>query len=95
MIFKDVTETTTLYTYRSPTSILCATLLTQTAPTLIEKPPVEDVRSRGLIQGDSAFARYSPGEYSALEAPAKVITAESLLSVAFLPWVDYPGHYRA
>ena len=81
--FNDLTETTTFYTYRSPTSRLPATRFIQTALTLMKKPHFEDMRSRGLIQGDSAFAPNSPGEYSALAAPAKVIRAQSLLSVAF------------
>ena len=82
-IFNDLTETTTFYTYRSPTSRLPATRFIQTALTLMKKPHFENMRSRGLIQGDSAFARNSPGEYSALVAPAKVICAQSLFSVAF------------
>ena len=47
------------------------------------KPPVEDMRSRGLIQGDSAFPQHSPGEYSSLAAPAEVMPTESLLSLTF------------
>ena len=83
MIFKDVTETTTSYTYRYQTRLLSATLLTQSVLTLMEKPPVEEVRCPGLIQGDSAFTRHTLGGYSALAASAKVMPAEYLLSVAY------------
>ncbi|PUU81782.1 fatty acid synthase beta subunit dehydratase [Tuber borchii] len=82
-IFKDVTETTTSYTYRSPTGLLSATQFTQPALTLMEKASFEDMRSRGLIQRDSVFAGHSLGEYSALAALAEVMPIESLVSVVF------------
>ena len=82
-IFKEVTENTTSYTYRSPTGLLSATQFTQPALTLMEKASFEDMRSKGLVQSDSSFAGHSLGEYSALAALAEVMPIESLVSVVF------------
>ncbi|KAI4087474.1 MAG: hypothetical protein LQ344_006763 [Seirophora lacunosa] len=82
-IFKEVTEDTTSYTYRSPTGLLSATQFTQPALTLMEKASFEDMRSKGLVQRDSSFAGHSLGEYSALAALAEVMPIESLVSVVF------------
>ena len=82
-IFKDINEKTTSYTYRSPTGLLSATQFTQPALTLMEKACFEDMRSRGLVQRDSAFAGHSLGEYSALAALADVVPIESLVSAVY------------
>lgn len=82
-IFKEITEETTSYTYRSPTGLLSATQFTQPALTLMEKASFEDMRSKGLVQRDSSFAGHSLGEYSALAALAEVMPIESLVSVVF------------
>lgn len=82
-IFKEIDETTTSYTYRSPTGLLSATQFTQPALTLMEKASFEDMRSKGLVQRDSSFAGHSLGEYSALAALADVMSIESLVSVVF------------
>jgi len=74
-IFNDLTETTTSYTYHSPSSLLSATLLAQTALTLMQKSPFEDVRSRRLIQG---------------AAPAKVMPTQSFLSVTLYRGLTMP-----
>ncbi|KAF2857557.1 beta subunit of fatty acid synthase [Piedraia hortae CBS 480.64] len=82
-IFKEIDETTSSYTYRSPTGLLSATQFTQPALTLMEKASFEDMRSKGLVQRDSSFAGHSLGEYSALAALAEVMPIESLVSVVF------------
>ena len=82
-MFKEVTEDTTSYTYRSPTGLLSATQFTQPALTLMEKASFEDMRAKGLVQRDSSFAGHSLGEYSALAALADVMPIESLVSVVF------------
>lgn len=82
-IFKEVSENTTSYTYRSPTGLLSATQFTQPALTLMEKASFEDMRAKGLVQRDSSFAGHSLGEYSALAALADVMPIESLVSVVF------------
>ncbi|KAK0909690.1 beta subunit of fatty acid synthetase [Friedmanniomyces endolithicus] len=82
-IFKEISDTTTSYTYRSPTGLLSATQFTQPALTLMEKASFEDMRTKGLVQRDSSFAGHSLGEYSALAALAEVMPIESLVSVVF------------
>ncbi|KAF2422740.1 fatty acid synthase-like protein beta subunit [Tothia fuscella] len=82
-IFKEIDESTSSYTYRSPTGLLSATQFTQPALTLMEKASFEDMRAKGLIQEDSSFAGHSLGEYSALAAMAEVMPIESLVSVVF------------
>ena len=82
-IFKEITEETTSYTYRSPTGLLSATQFTQPALTLMEKASFEDMHAKGLVQRDSSFAGHSLGEYSALAALAEVMPIESLVSVVF------------
>jgi len=82
-IFKEIDETTTSYTYRSPTGLLSATQFTQPALTLMEKASFEDMKSKGLVPRDSTFAGHSLGEYSALAALADVMPIESLVSVVF------------
>ncbi|RMY31954.1 hypothetical protein D0865_14861, partial [Hortaea werneckii] len=82
-IFKEIDETTSSYTYRSPTGLLSATQFTQPALTLMEKASFEDMHSKGLVQRDSSFAGHSLGEYSALAALAEVMPIESLVSVVF------------
>ena len=82
-IFKEINESTTSYTYRSPTGLLSATQFTQPALTLMEKASFEDMKSKGLVPRDSTFAGHSLGEYSALAALADVMPIESLVSVVF------------
>lgn len=82
-IFKEIDETTTSYTYRSPTGLLSATQFTQPALTLMEKASFEDMKAKGLVPRDSTFAGHSLGEYSALAALADVMPIESLVSVVF------------
>lgn len=82
-IFKEVDESTSSYTYRSPSGLLSATQFTQPALTLMEKASFEDMRQKGLVQRDSSFAGHSLGEYSALAALADVMPIESLVSVVF------------
>jgi len=82
-IFKEITEDTASYTYRSPTGLLSATQFTQPALTLMEKASFEDMLAKGLVQRDSSFAGHSLGEYSALAALAEVMPIESLVSVVF------------
>ena len=82
-IFKEITERTTSYTYRSPTGLLSATQFTQPALTLMEKASFEDMKAKGLVPRDSTFAGHSLGEYSALAALADVMPIESLVSVVF------------
>ncbi|KAI0837624.1 acyl transferase [Hypoxylon sp. FL0890] len=82
-VFKTITENTTSYTFRSPTSLLSATQFTQPALTLMQMAAFEDLRSQGVIRKDSVFAGHSLGEYSVLASIAKVMPVETLVSVVF------------
>ncbi|KAK6202274.1 S-acyl fatty acid synthase thioesterase [Scheffersomyces amazonensis] len=82
-IFKDIDESTTSYTFVSPTGLLSATQFTQPALTLMEKAAYEDIKSKGLIPSDIMFAGHSLGEYSALSSLANVMPIESLVDVVF------------
>ncbi|VVT56943.1 uncharacterized protein SAPINGB_P005430 [Magnusiomyces paraingens] len=82
-IFKDITETTDFYTFKSPTGLLSATQFTQPALTLMEKASFEDMKSKGLVAANSSFAGHSLGEYSALASLGDVMPIESLVEVVF------------
>lgn len=82
-IFKDIDETTSSFTFQSPTGLLSATQFTQPALTLMEKAAFEDLKSKGLIPSDAAFAGHSLGEYAALASLADVMSIESLVEVVF------------
>lgn len=82
-IFKDIDESTTSYTFVSPTGLLSSTQFTQPALTLMEKATYEDIKSKGLVPADIMFAGHSLGEYSALSSLANVMPIESLVDVVF------------
>ncbi|KAF9438054.1 3-oxoacyl-[acyl-carrier-protein] synthase [Entomortierella beljakovae] len=82
-LFPGINETTHSYTFQSPNGLLAATQFTQPALTLMEKAAFEDMRSKGLIQANCAFAGHSLGEYSALAAIGEVLPIESLVDVVF------------
>ena len=82
-IFKDIVDTTTSYTFQSPTGLLSATQFTQPALTLMEKAAFEDLKAKGLIPNDAPFAGHSLGEYAALASLADVMSIESLVEVVF------------
>ena len=82
-IFKEIDETTTSYTFKSPTGLLSATQFTQPALTLMEKAAFEDLKAKGVIPVEAAFAGHSLGEYAALASLADVMSIESLVEVVF------------
>ncbi len=82
-IFKDITNETASYTFRSPSGLLFATQFTQPALTLMQMAAFEDLRARGVIQSTSVFAGDSLGEYSALATIAQIMPIETLISVVF------------
>ncbi|KAL1917786.1 uncharacterized protein VTP21DRAFT_3620 [Calcarisporiella thermophila] len=82
-LFPGITENTAFYTFNSPTGLLSATQFTQPALTLMEKAAFEDMRSKGLITQNCAFAGHSLGEYSALASIGDVLPIESLVDVVF------------
>ena len=85
-IFKEIDESTTSYTYRSPTGLLSATQFTQPALDTHGERPVPSrtcVHQGSWFNVTAAFAGHSLGEYSALAALAEVMPIESLVSVVF------------
>jgi fatty acid synthase subunit beta len=78
-----ITDSTHSYTYRSPSGLLFATQFTQQALTLMERARFEDMRSRGLIITQSAFAGHSLGEYGALASYSDLMSVEDLVSIVF------------
>ncbi|GMM38923.1 tetrafunctional fatty acid synthase subunit [Saccharomycopsis crataegensis] len=82
-IFKDITEKTKSYTFKSPNGLLSATQFTQPALTLMEKAAFEDLKSKGLVTDNCVFAGHSLGEYSALTSLGDVMPIESLVEVVF------------
>ncbi|KAK9477444.1 acyl transferase domain-containing protein [Lipomyces japonicus] len=82
-IFKEIIDSTTSYTFRSPTGLLSATQFTQPALTLMEKASFEDMKAKGLVPADCSYAGHSLGEYSALAALGDVMPIESLVDVVF------------
>ena len=82
-MFKDITEKTQSYTFKSVNGLLSATQFTQPALTLMELAIFADLRSKGLVSERSLFAGHSLGEYSALVAVADIMPIENLASVVF------------
>ena len=82
-IFKEITEETNSFTFKSPSGLLSATQFTQPALTLMEKASFEDLKAKGLIPTGAAFAGHSLGEYAALASLADVMSIESLVEVVF------------
>jgi len=79
----DINVRTQRYTFSHHNGPLFATQFTQIALVVTEKTAFDDMRSKGLIQRDSAFAGHSLGEYSALASIADVLPISSLVDVVF------------
>jgi len=80
-LFTDINVRTQRYTFSHPNGLLFATQFAQIALVVTEKAASDDMRSKGLIQRDSAFAGHSLGEYSALASIADVLPISSLVDV--------------
>ena len=82
-LFVDISDSTASYTFKSPNGLLFQTQFTQPALTLMEKASFEDMRAKGLIGPNSAFAGHSLGEYAALASIGDVLLIETLCDVVF------------
>ncbi len=82
-LFGDIDLYTTGYTFSHPQGLLFATQYTQIALVVTEKAAFDDMKSKGLIDQEAAFAGHSLGEYSALAAIADVLPISSLADVVF------------
>jgi fatty acid synthase subunit alpha len=82
-LFADIDVRTPKYTFSHPNGLLSATQFARIALVVTEKPAFEDMRMKGFIQKDSAFAGHSLGEYSALASIADVLHISALVDVVF------------
>ncbi|KAI0685962.1 fatty acid synthase [Cytidiella melzeri] len=82
-LFGDIDVRTQRYTFSHPAGLLFATQFAQIALVVTERSAFEDMRSKGFVQNNSAFAGHSLGEYSALASIADVLPISSLVDVVF------------
>ena len=82
-LFADIDVRTPKYTFSHPNGLLFATQFAQIALVVTEKAAFEDMRMKGFIQKDCAFAGHSLGEYSALASIADVLHISALVDVVF------------
>ena len=82
-LFGDINNRTQRYTFSHPSGLLFATQFAQIALVVTERSAFEDMRSKGFVQKDSAFAGHSLGEYSALASIADVLPISALVDVVF------------
>ncbi|EKM78079.1 hypothetical protein AGABI1DRAFT_61049 [Agaricus bisporus var. burnettii JB137-S8] len=82
-LFADIDNRTPRYTFSHPNGLLFATQFAQIALVVTEKSAFEDMRAKGFVQKDCAFAGHSLGEYSALASIADVLHISALVDVVF------------
>ncbi|KAI0033531.1 fatty acid synthase [Vararia minispora EC-137] len=83
-LFADINNRTPQYTFHQrDKGLLYATQFAQIALVVTERAALEDMRSKGLVQRDTAFAGHSLGEYSALASVADVLPTPALVDVVF------------
>lgn len=82
-LFGDINVRTPKYTFSHPSGLLFATQFAQIALVVTEKAAFEDMRHKGFVQNDCAYAGHSLGEYSALASVADVLPISSLVDVVF------------
>ncbi|KAH0585247.1 hypothetical protein H2248_008491 [Termitomyces sp. 'cryptogamus'] len=82
-LFADIDVRTQKYTFSHPSGLLFATQFAQIALVVTEKAAFEDMRSKGFVQRECAFAGHSLGEYSALASIADVLPISALVDVVF------------
>ena len=82
-LFSDIDHRTPKYTFSHPNGLLYATQFAQIALVVTEKAAFEDMRMKGFVQKDCAFAGHSLGEYSALASIADVLPISALVDVVF------------
>jgi fatty acid synthase subunit alpha, fungi type len=71
--FGDTNARMPKYTFSHPTGLLFAAQFAQIALVVTEKGAIEDMRYKGFVQNDCAFAGHSLGEYSAFTSIADVL----------------------
>ncbi|KAF5389975.1 hypothetical protein D9757_013855 [Collybiopsis confluens] len=94
-LFADIDIRTHKYTFSHPNGLLFATQFAQIALVVTEKAAFEDMRSKGFVQNDCAFAGHSLGEYSALASIADVLAISALVDVVFYRGITMQRAVRA
>ncbi len=82
-LFPEITSRSQSYTFQSPKGLLFATQFAQIALVLVELSAFQDMKQKGLINADAAFAGHSLGEYASLAAVAAVLQVKDLVDVVF------------
>lgn len=82
-LFADINVRTPRCTFSHPSGLLFATQFAQIALVVTEKDAFDDMKSKGLVQKNCAFAGHSLGEYSALASIADALPISSLTDVVF------------
>ena len=81
-LFADINVRYPKYTFSHPGGLLFATQFARIA-LIAEKAAFEDMRVKGFVQKDCAFAGHLLGEYSALTSIADVLHISALVDVVF------------
>jgi malonyl CoA-acyl carrier protein transacylase len=82
-LFADINVRTLQHTFTHPKGLLFATQFAQIALVIMSRAAFEDLRSKGFVQPDAAFAGHSLGEFSALASVADILPNSSLVDVVF------------
>lgn len=82
-ILPELTPKSTSYTFADPRGLVFSTQFAQPLVLLLERAAVEDLRQRGVVQQDAAFAGHSLGEYGALASFGEFMPFTDLLRVVF------------
>ena len=82
-LFADIDVRHPKYTFSHPGGLLFVMQFAQIALIVTEKAAFEDMRVKGFVQKDCAFAGHSLGEYSALTSIADVLHISALVDVVF------------
>ena len=85
-LFADIDVRTHKYTVSHLNGLLFAAQFAHIALVVAEKAAFEDIRMKGFVQKDCAFACHSLGEYYALASVADVLHIPALVDAATLPY---------
>lgn len=82
-IFPEINESSSSYTFNSPSGLLSMTQFTQPALCLMEIAAFRSMKAEGVISSDCSFAGHSLGEYAALSSVEDAIPIEALVDIVF------------
>ncbi|KAJ4320236.1 hypothetical protein N0V94_003500 [Neodidymelliopsis sp. IMI 364377] len=82
-VIKEITASSTSYTFRDERGLLASTQFAQPALTIMELAEMEALRYRGVVQQGAKYAGHSLGEYAALAACTSIMSLEEMLGLVF------------